>query len=247
MCRGRLWAFTYLICFAVAVFNALVSTALPQLLQKNVSVIRAQSMKIESNSTYLDYQLRNGPKTTQEDSYDEAVFLGKVVYDGKYLWEVVHQDAYTASNRSYTYISTWGHASPENSTDRRFAMSSPANGTVRSMQGLDGYLTAITCQVVPCGDCGTSTNDSSWRYGDVHKFGLLPPEFVGEDRDICQYRVFWGYGNGSGITVSMVNKTDVVREAIFIPVTDVNTQYEYEALQPGMIKVNCKYSFRTNN
>ncbi|KAJ1915511.1 hypothetical protein H4219_004293 [Mycoemilia scoparia] len=243
--RGKVWAFIYTLCFLLAVLNALISTAVPQLLQKDVTLVSITRVQSQIESTVMQQKIKD---MAPEDGIDNAAYMSRQVQDGKYLWEKIYQDAYTPENRTYTYISNWGHASVDGATDNSYPKSTPMTGKTRNVKGLDGFLTAISCHVIPCYDCSHTIESQNQDYQILNKFGTTNLTFY-RDYTGIQYRVFWGIGPAyaSGVGVADVNKTGMLREVSFYPMSNDADDYTYYLLFPGRVKVNCDFSIYTHN
>ncbi|KAJ1918345.1 hypothetical protein H4219_002670 [Mycoemilia scoparia] len=243
--RSMRWFLIYLLCVVVSILNALASPAIPQLLQNNFTYLKKTDVYSLITSNVLTEKLEN---MTAKGNVDNVVFLTRQVNDGKYLWERAHQDVYTPENRTYTYISNWGHASPENSTDGSYPKSSPTIGKGRLQLGVDGFYTTISCHVIDCNNCSPELDSDNKDYLTPNKMGVTNLTLYNDNNGI-QYRVFWGNGpkDSSGIGVAEVNKTGMIREASFDSKPDPNEDYNYYVLSPGRIKVNCDYQVLNNN
>ncbi|KAJ1918337.1 hypothetical protein H4219_002662 [Mycoemilia scoparia] len=249
--RGKIWATIYIFCFLLAVFNALISTAVPQLLQKDVTLVNITKVRAQINSTIMPqkiYEMASSSSPEEEGGIDNAAYMARQVHDGKYLWEKIYQDAYDPKNRTYTYISNWGHASVDETTDKSYPKSSPMTGKTLDVKGLDGFLSSIKCHVIPCHDCSPTLDTHNQDYLTPSKMGVTNLTFYSNYSGI-QYRVFWGNGvsGGNAIGVADVNKTGMIREANFYPQNDAKDGYNYFLLLPGRIKVNCDFGIYTHN
>ncbi|KAJ1910181.1 hypothetical protein H4219_006266, partial [Mycoemilia scoparia] len=215
---------------------SLATTALPQLLEHDITYLEFTDIKSQITSDVLTNRLAN---LTAKGNLDDVVFMARQVNDGKYLWEKIDSDKYDPKGRIYYYSSDWGHASADGTTDKKYPRPTPMPGKTNRVLKLDGFSTVINCYITDCEDCG-ATNDSDSP--TPNRMGITKITLENDNR--VQYQLFWGSGskNSSGIGVVDADTAGMVKEASFHRKSDAEDSYNYSLLSPGGIKVNCDYT-----